>query len=403
MSAVRSIFPVKAPYPVCQQPARNKPAPRSPVPVSMPSRAVSGRAGRGGPRVGSGSALYLDTVGEQSRIELRKAARIRIKMQVVEALKSCGRDKESVALLSCGLWFRLWESKCGSKRLLPCSCDHPLCADCSRERSFPLQRKIFALTRNFSKSYKFLTFTLKNVYRIDGSYVRSLSKFLSKVRKLSLWKKWITGGVYSVETTYNEKSETWHVHLHAIVEVSHPNGVTSAKRPFLPKEWIFQLQGEWLRITGDSHVVNLKSVNRKAVKELVKYQAKAADFAFSGDLVDEYLTAFAKVRRIQTFGSFQGKAKEKTGEETEKGQLSFWKCDCGHCLSSDWKRNPVLVHMKNTNLDILGNRVLIAGYDSSPPKDPFWDFFFSEEQKTNSWIGFAGVLPIAETQSAFAF
>jgi hypothetical protein len=319
------------------------------------------------PGVGVGSVGYLDTVREQTRIKLRKAARRQVKMQVFQALKACGRNQEALNLLGCKLWFRQWDSKCGSKRLLPCSCDHPLCSDCSRERSFPLQRKIFALTRDTSKSYKFLTFTLKNVYRIDGAYVRSLSKHLSKVRRLGLWKKWITGGVYSVETTYNQTMETWHVHLHAIVEVSHPEGITSAKRPFLPKDWIFELQREWLRITGDSHVVNLKSVNRHAVKELVKYQAKAANFAFSGDLVDEYLNAFHKARRIQTFGSFQHKAEEESTEELQKGQLSLWKCDCGHCVGKDWKRNRVLLHIRDTLLDSLGNRYVNPS--ASPPTE----------------------------------
>jgi hypothetical protein len=215
-----------------------------------------------------------------------------------------------------------------------------------------------------------LTFTLKNVYTIDSAYVRSLSKYLAQVRRTSLWKKWITGGVYSVETTYNQKNETWHVHLHAIVEISHPKGVTSKKRPWLPKEWIFALQREWLRITGDSHVVNLRSVNGGAVKELVKYQTKAANFAFSGALVDEYLKAFHKSRRIQTFGTFQKKTEEETVEQVQKGQMSVWKCDCGNCISSDdWTRNPVLIHLKDTMLDSLGNRIskIVDHGDVSPP------------------------------------
>jgi hypothetical protein len=362
--------------------------------------------GRGdGVRV-SREARYLDTEREHLRIKKRKAAKTLVKAQVYTALLGCGRDREALEYLDCGAYFRKFRSRCGTVVLQPCHCDHALCPDCSRERSFPLQRKVFELTRAKDKSYKFLTFTRVNVSAIDRIYVQSLAKQFAKLRRVSVWKHWISGGVFSIETTYNTAAESWHVHLHAIVEVSQPVGTKGHGRPWLPDEWIFQIQQEWLRITGDSHVVNLEPVNRGAIKELVKYQAKASTFAFSPELVDEYLKAFRGVRRIQTFGTFMGKAEPETVAEIQKGQMSLWKCFCGNCVGfgkgRGWERCGK-VHRLETML--VDGRSVLKPCESPPDELEFSlteKEFQSKAQQRLSFTAYVGAFG-SELQSDLGF
>lgn len=330
--------------------------------TGSPARALR-VPGRGGPRVAARKGRYLDTVREHLTAKQRKAKRAGIRMSVFWALRGCGRLQEALSLASCGRWFRVFRSKCGTERLLPCRCDHPLCPECARERSWPFQRRVLAKTRDKTKSYKFLTFTRVNVPFIDPAYVRSLTKQFAKLRKSPIWKRWITGGVHAVDTTYNRVESSWHVHLHVIVEVSHPAGSKVRGRPWLPDEWIFAVQQEWLRITGDSHVVNMRAVNLNAVKELVKYQAKVATFFFDPALVDEYLKAFKNARRIQCFGSFLDIKEPGSIEQAQHEQMSLWVCACGKCVFrgasklSDWKETQ-RVGLEDTIVDGKGQVLL---------------------------------------------
>jgi hypothetical protein len=304
--------------------------------TAVPANGVQQSEGRRGakPEGRGAERRYLDTEREHLDKKKRIAARNGLIVRLYHSLLDIGREDEAANLIGCGHYFWIFKSKCGVERLQPCRCDHPLCPDCARERSFPLQRRVFDLTKNKpNKAYKFITLTRKNVYSISNQYVRSLAKDFAKLRRMPFWSDWISGGVWSCETTYNVFEESWHVHLHAIVEVSWPGSAAAGLRgrPWLPDEWIFEVQRNWLEITGDSHVVNMRSVTHRAIKELVKYQAKVADFVFSPPLVSEYLEAFAKVRRIQCFGTFLGQAEEQTAKQVQDDERQLWLCFCGKC------------------------------------------------------------------------
>ncbi len=301
-----------------------------------PARGIPRGRGRGERVSGAQRSAYLDTFKQdrnskyQPKQHLRKWFKTQLRAALWLALSKCGRDWEAERLYACGSFFQKLDhvvdgQKCGGYLLQPCGCNHPLCPDCSEKRSRPLQTRIYAKTRNRERVYRFLTLTVLNVRKINRGYVDWLILCFSKLRQEPEWEKWISGGTYSIETTYNWDRGDWHVHIHVIIESERAHGT---RRKMLPSGWIFTMRRAWYRITRGSHVLNLRAVNRKAVKELVKYQAKVADFVFSPELVDEYLTAFRNVRRVQSFGSFLG-VKQETLAEVQAQEREHFQCKCG--------------------------------------------------------------------------
>lgn len=137
------------------------------------------------------------------------------------------------------------------------------------------------------------------------------------------------------------------------------------------------MRAEWLRVTGNAKYVHLtpiyalsksgkklyNKVNKKAIRELVKYTTKCADFSKSPERVDEFLTAFKNHRRVQGFGSFQGVEKEEREPGCDDDAV-IPGCACGKCAASSWKWEAGIVHISETRLMPDGTRQLAFDYVS---------------------------------------
>jgi len=159
--------------------------------------------------------------------------------------------------------------------------------------------------------------------------------------------------------------------------------------------WIFKLRAEWKEITNGSHVINLepmfgidsegnktRKLNKRGLREIVKYATKANDFSDSPHLVEEFLSAFENVRRIQPFGSFIGMLSEKKGEsdgdsdyEGDKGS-ELVGCSCGKCHWRDGRICGPEYHLSQTTIVFPGEirqlRLFDSGHD--PPGLAFEDW-----------------------------
>lgn len=240
--------------------------------------------------------------------------------------------------------------------------------------------------------------------RLIGSFAR--------LRRSSVWREvkfdgenWIgvTGGVYSIECVFNRERGDWHPHIHALIEL--PKGH--------PPEWLEFLKAEWLRVTGDAKYLNLtpvygvsksgkklhRRVNRRSLKELVKYVTKSADFSEQPDRVVEFFEAFRNVRRVQAFGSFVGALKEAEREPgDERGLLQ---CSCGgRHLHSEFYWQKTLVHISDTVELSDGTRQLKFDFakeiresvsDESPPWELVPEYVTPHSQRR---IEFAGAQPV---------
>jgi len=167
--------------------------------------------------------------------------------------------------------------------------------------------------------------TVKNVARIDRDYIDWLGESFKKLRATQMWKGWVVGGVYALDTTYNHVASTWHVHVHVILEMRELTSWDWRNKWYI--EFTKAVRAEWRRITG-SWVLRLQPVKPRAVNELIKYEAKAVAFIFKPDLVEEYLDAFKNVRRIQAFGSM-------FNVDFEDPDVP-WACPCGNRAFHEW-------------------------------------------------------------------
>lgn len=109
---------------------------------------------------------------------------------------------------------------------------------------------------------KMMTLTLKHTYEPLTDQINHLYLSFRQLRKTRLLKKNVSGGVWFFQITYNKKTETWHPHLHCLM---------SGKYVSLSK-----LSRLWLKITGTSKIVNIKSVYdyKSASHEVARYCAR---------------------------------------------------------------------------------------------------------------------------------
>ena len=330
-----------------------------PAPPRRAQRGVgAGGAAHQGRYVHTATREHLDIesdenreIKEFSRGWSRQIKRARLRRKLAVALDALGRHDELRRVNCCGNWFRVRESACSTRKLARIGCDHLLCPDCSLERTKPLWSRLYRIFAKQSQDcgYRFLTLTVPNVPSIDREYLDSIISAFRNLRRQKFWSEPVCGGFYAMDTTYNPRSKTWHVHLHAVIELLPGIPKATAPNGYLYPTWLKTLKSAWCELTGGKNV-HIRRVDQRAVKELLKYSAKAASFVSTPARVDEYLIAFKDVRRLQGWGSFLGTAKEKS-EKPER-------CACGTCSGDDWRYVGV-VSISETFEDDEGNRQLL--------------------------------------------
>jgi hypothetical protein len=232
----------------------------------------------------------------------------------VERVDAVLADRSAIAsrLASCGmlLAYRAYRKgdAVGMSRYVADRCGlHLLCPFCAAVRS----RRVLAryasrcavVTANspFPLDAFLITFTVKNgpdlIERFDHltRSLRSLIKRCTDGRSSEF--SAIVGGAYGIEVKRGSGGGLWHPHAHMVALV--PRGHFFDYRA---------LKSEWLRWTGDSDVLNVRSMSRDAsgslassLKEVFKYTTSFKP----GDLsaVDRfYIHACLKGRRL--FGNF---------------------------------------------------------------------------------------------------
>jgi len=148
----------------------------------------------------------------------------------------------------------------GLVKVLSKSCHVRFCPFCSRTRGFRIKKN----TANWLKTCthpKFITLTLRHNSLSLKSQFQRLYDCFRELRRLKLWKSAIKGAIWFFEIKYNEKGE-WHPHLHVVAD-----GLYLSQS---------KLSAEWLRLTVDSPVVDIRSVKdpEKVAEYVSKYATK---------------------------------------------------------------------------------------------------------------------------------
>ena len=282
----------------------------SPVPHFYPRQTTN--SGGGGVAAGGGAggvSSSLDTwdqvrrndhsQSDQATKEAKANSRQAAKARLVLALGGCGRHVEALAVKACGEVFKVGMCQdCGATPAFPITCDHRLCPDCASRRGAILVEAHSDILHRL-RYPKMLTLTFVSVERLDRAYIKWARGCFTKLRRRKVMAGcW--GGIYSFEATYTE-GVGWHLHIHSLIGSSYIEQADLAR--------------EWEKITG-ACVVDIRAVMGAdkwgAVKEVVKYPAKAATFIDKPWLVNEFLLATKGVNLAYGFGALY-RVKTKRG------------------------------------------------------------------------------------------
>ena len=256
--------------------------------------------------------------------------------KLADVLFEAGRYKEAKNVRNCGESFIAFKAFCcGDTLARPMSCGHRLCPVCMIRRSAKLAVKVEKFILKMREP-KHIVLTAENVPSINKAYFSELRLAFVKLRHRDIFNKCI-GGFYSIETTYNSKLKSWHVHIHIVADV-----------PFIPKQ---ELSNAWNSITEGSFVVDIKQIGKEqtpqeASKEVAKYVVKPGDFLQDPRLVDEYLKAVKGSRLVSTFGKYYRMVLDD--DEDEGGLPDCW------CGTNDWRRLNVFYGIADVFKDIQG-------------------------------------------------
>lgn len=227
-----------------------------------------------------------------------------IKRQLAESLEANDQAAEAERVRQCGSKFWVVECRqCGMPVAFPFKCYNRLCPSCSSARAELLIEEHHDILRRI-RHPKMITLTFLSVPHIDREYLLWMRECFTKLRRRKVFKP-VWGGLYSYEFNYS-KEFGWHPHFHLVVGSGYIDQA--------------ELSREWEKITG-ARIVDIRAVKQgdgdkwDAIREVVKYPAKASTFLDKPELVDEFLAATKGVKLVQGFGGLYRVSPRKKGDE----------------------------------------------------------------------------------------
>jgi hypothetical protein len=211
------------------------------------------------------------------------------------------------AFANCG--SSLWLKVSGDDlQLTSNACHDRNCLPCSRQKRARLLERIHFQVADRVSSVRFFTFTLRASSTTLADKISRLLSCFRTLRQRALWKSSCNGGAAFVECKLGKGSNAWHVHLHVLVE-----GV------FIDQK---QLSSAWLAVTGDSYVVDCRTVADAtgAAAYVAKYATKSADQSVlnSPNHLIEFIVSTRGRKLWQCFGSWRGFTDEEKSAPPRK-------------------------------------------------------------------------------------
>jgi hypothetical protein len=179
----------------------------------------------------------------------------------------------------------------GQPALLTTRCRERICPFCAGCRSREVSDRITAAAKACA-SLRFLTLTQKSRDETLSESLDRIADAFRRFRRTVEWRAHVAGGVFVFEVKRNQKSRTWHAHIHLLIDGSFwaQNSISAA----------------WKRCTGDSFVVDVRAVHDrdKSVRYVAKYAGKPAQLRdLSREEIREYADAIRGRRLFGTFGT----------------------------------------------------------------------------------------------------
>lgn len=261
-------------------------------------------------------------------------------------------------------WFAR-HSKTGAVRVISNSCHLRWCPICTDAKRGYIAGNITEFL-NKTKYAKLLTLTLKNSDNDISSEVERLYDCFRELRRLKFFRTAITGGIWFFQIKKSKDGKTWHPHIHCVVTGYYLN------RKYISKAW--------LRITGDSHVVDLRMIkdNESSSKHIARYASCPCDL--SALELDDRVAIFQAMHNRRICGTW-GKCRGVTLKPVKPDDADCWKnigswsfitnsldsFDDSKAIFNAWKNKEILPE----NIDVSSIELEVS--TGIPPPKPLID------------------------------
>lgn len=227
---------------------------------------------------------------------------------VAEAYHESGFHRHVARLSECRTDAFFYRNRhTGLVRVGAKSCHVRFCPFCSSARTEVIRRSTLEwLTA--TRHPKFITLTLKHSDTPLSEQLDRLYSSFKELKRNDIWHKKITSAVWFFEVK-RSKSGQWHPHLHILADGA-----------FLGWKALCRA---WLRVTGDSSVVDVRAVKdpSEVAAYVSKYATKPASLASLS--LEDRCEILAALRRRRTAGTVNLRRK-------------FRLCPCKPSDSADW-------------------------------------------------------------------
>lgn len=218
-------------------------------------------------------------------------------------------------------------------------CKSRLCPICNWRRSMKYSTQLakivdLAIARKPKAKFLFLTLTVKNVDGVDlKNSLKDLSKSFKRLFERKKIKQSVIGYFKAVEVTYNDKTDTFHPHIHVLLMVN---------AGYFKKKELYITQEEWKNMWKQSAkldympIVDIRKVQpnnkfgeksiRSAIVETAKYPVKPIEILSDDEETKLKITKFLlegmKQMRLVSYGAlFKELKKELHLDDVENGDL----------------------------------------------------------------------------------
>jgi len=240
-----------------------------------------------------------------------------LQAELYQAFVDAGETKKGESYMKCGAEVYTLECEsCGHQHIVQYNCRLRFCSRCASAKMNTLTEKYLPYLKTLEADrLRFVTLTIKNCDDLKKGVDRIRDCF-TKLRHRKYYKSKLKGGLYSLQAEPDDGGK-WNVHLHCIFYGG-----------FLPQS---RLSDDWLSITGDSFIVDIRRPGRPsdALRYVLRYVAKGIepdDDQWTGDSLVEFVLALSDVRLVQAFGCFLGHVAKRE---------PFACPECGYVL---WRR-----------------------------------------------------------------
>ena len=182
----------------------------------------------------------------------------------------------------------------GEIRVSANTCKHRWCLPCAKARSSIIAHNVGDWVQSLHGP-KLLTLTLVHGPALLADQIEHLIHFFRRLRQMPLFKKAWRGGAWFLQVSLKIGSESWHPHLHVILDGD-----------YVPHHTI---KKAWKKITTTSDIVDIRKIRtpQYAARYVSRYVSRPAvlkDLPLSAR--KELYDAFCHKRLLGTFGSARG-------------------------------------------------------------------------------------------------